>query len=45
MTDNTENEKVVTDIKNYCMMLSFEITKYYSDFEDEMVLWVGENLL
>lgn len=44
MTDNTEYEKVVTDIKNYCMMLSFEITKY-SDFEDEMVLWVGKNLL
>lgn len=29
MNDNTENGKVVTDIKNYCMMLYFETAKYY----------------
>lgn len=45
INDNTENGKVVTDIKNYCMMLYFETAQYYLDFEDELVPWFGENLL
>lgn len=45
MNDNSENGKDVTDIKNHFMMLYFEIATYYLDFEDELVLWVEENLL